>query len=230
MDVFLVPLGRRGYELYCEAEDHPAVGVGRSHVGLRRRISIFFRETLAFLERERQERLARRAAKVHRTLLQRVRDRVLAWMAERVAEQRLLWQLRHAIETTAYHPDDLTGADVAEIVTRALKDDAARHLRWGGVNLAGAALFVPFTFIPGPNLPAYYFWFRVVGHALSYFGAQSGLTRVRWLYVPSPPLTELRNLADITGEERVTRARGVASRLPLAHLEQFVQRLVLGSA
>ncbi|MEW5983432.1 MAG: hypothetical protein AB1806_13845 [Acidobacteriota bacterium] len=230
MEVFLVPLGRRGYELYCEAEDHSVQADAAAGVGLRRRVSVSFRESLAFLERERQARLARRAAKEYRTVLQRVRDRVLGWMAERVAEQRLLWQLRHVAETTAHYPDDLAEADASRVVLHSLRQDATRHLRWGSLNLAGAVLFAPFTFVPGPNLPAYYFWFRVVGHALSYVGARHGLTRVRWRYAPSRPLAELRDLVNVTGEERVARAREAAGRLGLAHLERFVERLLLGSA
>jgi hypothetical protein len=245
MDVFLIPLGRRGYQLYCEAEDHTdtadatepvdtrhrgvLAGLRRRVKALRRRISVFFRDSLVFLERERQARAARRAAKEPRTFMRRVRERLLGWLAERVAEQRLLWQLRYAVETTAHFPDDIAEDEASRIVIRALKDDASRHLRWGGLNLAGAVLFVPFTFIPGPNLPAYYFWFRVIGHALSYVGARNGLTKVRWHYAPSRPLSELRDLARVARDERVARAREVASRLPLAHLEQFVQRLLLGS-
>ncbi len=245
MDVYLVPLGRRGYELYCEAEDRAgtddadaasaegdasAGGIRRRISSLRRRMSAFFRDALAFLEREREARLARRAAKVKRTFFQRVRDRVLGWMAERVAEQRLLWQLRHAPDTTAHYPDDLHEDEASRIVIRELREDATRHLRWGAVNLAGAALFVPLTFIPGPNLPAYYFWFRVIGHALSYRGARSGLTKVKWRYTPSRPLADLRDLARISGEARISRAREIAAGLPLAHLDRFVQRVLLGSA
>lgn len=230
MDVFLVPLGRRGYELYCEGEDQSGVADAASSVGVRRRVSRFFRKTLAFLEQERQDRLARRAAKEHRTVSRRVRDRVLGWMAERVAEQRLLWQLRHAVDTTAHYPGDISADEAERIVARSLRQDATRHLRWGSVNLAGAALFVPFTFVPGPNLPAYYFWFRVVGHTLSYFGARHGLTRVSWRYVPSQPLAELRGLARVTGDDRVTRARDLAQQLGLTHLEAFVERLLLGAA
>lgn len=229
MDVFLIPLGRRGYQLYCEAEDRAEEIAHSGRPGLRRRLSVFFRDSLAFLERERQARLARRAANEHRTFMRRVRERVLSWLAERVAEQRLLWQLRHAADTTAHFPDDIAEDEASRIVIRALKDDASRHLRWGSLNLAGAALFAPFTFIPGPNLPAYYFWFRVIGHALSYVGARNGLTKVRWHYAPSRPLSELRDLARVAADKRLARAREVASRLPLAHLEQFVQRLLLGS-
>lgn len=245
MDVFLIPLGRRGYQLYCEADEHVdtaeatgpveaerggvLAGLRRRARELRRRVSVFFRDSLLFLERERQARIARRAARERRTLARRVRERVLSWLAERVAEQRLLWQLRHTTDTTAYFPDDIAEDEASRIVTRALKDDASRHLRWGSLNFAGAALFAPFTFIPGPNLPAYYFWFRVIGHALSYVGARNGLTKVHWHYAPSRPLSELRDLAHVAAEERGARAREVASRLPLAHLEQFVQRLLLGS-
>ena len=242
MDVYLVPLGRRGYELYCEAEDHagtPEVETGTgdsagSAGGIlrraRRRTSVFFRDALAFLERERQARLSRRAAKPNRTVLQRIRDRVLGWLAERVAEQRLLWQLRHTIDAAAHHPDDMRDGEAERLVMDELRHDAARHLRWGALSLAGALVFVPLTFIPGPNVPAYYFWFRVIGHTLSYLGARQGLTKVRWRYVASRPLAELRDLAGLTGEVRVARARDIAAKLPLAHLEQFIERLLLGTA
>ena len=66
--------------------------------------------------------------------------------------------------------------------------------------------------VPGPNVLAYFFAFRVVGHWLSMRGARQGLHRARWVGRACPILTRLRG----AGGPADGRARGaiqeVASR------------------
>ncbi len=230
MDVYLVPIGPDGYELYCEPHDTAAVTADESVPRWRRRASETFRAGLAYLERERQRRAALRAQRYRGTVLQRIRDRVVAWLAERVAEQRLLWRLRGEQEARAHHPDDLPGPAASEIVQRSLRRDGARHLRWLIVNTVGFAIAVPLSFIPGPNVLLYYFIFRGMGHYLSWVGARQGLSAVRWAYAACPPLTDLRRLPSVPLQERAAFAHDVAQRLGLEHLDTFAERMALAGS
>ena len=92
MDVFLVPVGPERYELYCEVPDEPD-DAGR---GGRRRASsagwcIASSEMIADAERERRQGAP---VGVSRGWLGRIRARTLRWVAEAIAEQKLLWHLR----------------------------------------------------------------------------------------------------------------------------------------
>ena len=54
----------------------------------------------------------------------------MAWVAERIAEQRLLWSLRHETAVTAAHPSDMTFEQVETLIRRVLQRDYERHRRW----------------------------------------------------------------------------------------------------
>ena len=99
----------------------------------------------------------------------------LPTLAERVAEQRLLWFLRSERAVTAHHPDDMPADDAERWVRSELRRDSLRHLVWmfvdGGIYLAS----LPLTPIPGPNVLSLYFSFRAIGHFLSWLGARHGL-------------------------------------------------------
>ena len=103
MDIYLVPVGAERYELYCEVDDHALREGDDSRSAWRRKASALFHRMLQYLEDERRRRLASAAADP-RTRWQRLRDRVLAWLAERVAEQRLLWHLRSQTAATVAPP------------------------------------------------------------------------------------------------------------------------------
>ena len=114
MDVYLVPVGADKHELYCEVPDDEeptneasAVGVAPDEpehrpnlwrrlvngiLGFFRRMRDGFYEMLAEAERERRE--ARTAAPEPATWWERTRRRMMRWVAESIAEQRLLWHLR----------------------------------------------------------------------------------------------------------------------------------------
>jgi hypothetical protein len=226
MDIFLVPVAPDRYELYCEVEDHPPAEVGGRGRWRQRAVQAFHR-AVTWIESERRRRLEL-AATAPRTRWQHLRDRVLAWLAERIAEQRLLWYLRSKSDVTARHPDDCLEADAAAVVRKSLRDDSRRHVIWAVLHLAGYLVSLPLSALPGPNLPAYFFSFRAFGHGLSWLGARHGLRAVRWRYEPCEALTDLRRMPSLAGAARVTLAHDVATRLQLRHLDTFVERMTLG--
>ena len=81
--------------------------------------------------------------------------------------------------------------------------------------------------LPGPNLVAYYFAFRVMGHWLSMRGASQGLHRVTWTGRPCEPLTELRELVSLDAGAREARVLDIAARLRLQHLSTFFERVAV---
>src|SRR5687767_967982 len=132
MDVFLVPVGRDAYELYCEhvddpededeAGDEPARdevrpvddvgGAGAWVARLFARLKAWPLDLFARLKAQFQQMLAeaereRRHANVSAprgNWLQRARRRGMRWVVESIAEQRLLWNLRRHVEATLHYP------------------------------------------------------------------------------------------------------------------------------
>lgn len=228
MDVFLIPLGPNRHVPYCEVAGGPEAGgepvpSGRGWLrGLQER----FRVMLALAEeRQRTGPDAR-----PRSLAVRVRDGLFARIAERIAEQRLLWHLRTQHEVRLVHPSDVSGERAIATLRAGLQHDADRHLRWlfvdGALLVASGVLAV----VPGPNLIAYYFAFRVVGHWLSFRGARHGLSAASWTTQPSEALTELRSLCRLEPAQRARHVLDVESRLQLRHLSRFVERAAPRSA
>jgi hypothetical protein len=84
--------------------------------------------------------------------------------------------------------------------------------------------------LPGPNLVAYYFAFRVVGHWLSLRGASQGLHRITWNCRPCEALTDLRGAASLDGAARDRRVHEIAERLRLQHLPTFFDRVAVRHA
>ncbi len=227
VDVYLVPLGTDRVELYCEsAEAEDAVGdTPQGHTGVYAR----FRDIMA---EAREDRRARRLEsvpsdpRVRQPWLVRLRNAAISRVAEAIAEQRLLWYLRTQAEAELVHPDDLDGVRALAAAQATLQRDADRHRKWLIVDgLAAAALGPLLFFVPGPNLVAYYFTFRAVGHLLAWRGALHGRANVRWRTRASAPLAELKRLLAWPPDERVRRVRDVAARLELEHLVAFVERM-----
>jgi hypothetical protein len=156
---------------------------------------------------------------------------VLEWVAQRVAEQRLLWRLRGRTEAVAIHPEDMAFDQVLTLVRRVLQRDYERHRRWlvldGVAFLFTSIVLGPFfLLVPGvANLPAAYFGFRVVGHCLSLPGARQGLRYVTWSGRAAAPLDTLRDLGAVPPHERETRVHDVAERLQLPQLPRFFERV-----
>lgn len=154
-----------------------------------------------------------------------MRHRALAWVAERVAEQRLLWNLRTADTAVLAHPDDIPFVTAHAQVREMLLRDYARHRLWLVVDALLLVASAALALLPGPNVVAYYFAFRVIGHWLSMRGATHGLRRTRWTGHASPPLTELRALASVPSAERGDRLQTIAAQLSLANLPAFFERI-----
>lgn len=239
MDVFVIPVGRDRYELYCEPSAEADAGDGASSPGL---IGAWKRQFEAMLRaaEERRQRRQRSGAPAEEDApkgwIARLQERAMTWVAERIAEQRLLWNLRREAHAVAVHPPDMTFEEAHRLIQRALRHDYDRHRRWMIVDLAAfLATFVflgpLFLLVPGvANLPALYFGFRVVGHWLSMRGAAQGLERIAWSGRPCPPLGELRDLASMEPRARDQRVRDIAARLRLRHLTAFFERIAVPHA
>jgi hypothetical protein len=217
--VFLVPLGGQRYELYCERhhtgpDEAPTEG-GGWFAGLRQKFSVMLK----------QAEDADEPAPASAGLFARMQARMMAWVAERVAEQRLLWNLRGRDQVIVTHPDDLPFEQVMEIARSALRADHRRHTRWLVVD---TLLFIAsgvFFFIPGPNVIGYFFAFRVVGHWLSMRGAAYGRDTSTWTGRPSPPMTALRAAVALPAHERARAIEPIARDLDLRRLTVFVDRM-----
>ena len=229
MDVFVIPVGRQRYELYAEQPDALEADEGPAPAGLAGRISQRF-STLVRAAEARQR--AGISSGTPRSLFGRLQDRAMAWVAERAAEQRLLWSLRSQTAVVASHPSDMPFDEVHALIRRTLEHDYERHRNWtvidGLLFVVTFILLGPlFLLIPGiANLPALYFGFRAVSHFLAMRGAAQGLHRVRWTGRPCPPLSELRAVVLLKATERGDRVHDIAERLRLTHLTAFVDRVV----
>ena len=231
MDVYLVPLGEARYELYCEVTDQAVSDAEAGSAGIFKRSRRRFRELLAAEQEQRQARRAARSAKQSkRGMARRLRDRVLCWVAEAIAEQRLLWHLRRQHEATLVYPDDLDGTQAMAITRSALQRDFEGHRFWMIIDGLAALVLGPLFFlVPGPNLIAYYFLFRFVGHLLSMRGARQGLGKVVWHSTGSSALADLRQAVALDPRERRRQIRDIASRLRLEHLATFFDRTAVRS-
>lgn len=223
--MFLVPVAPDRYELYCEEHEQPAAGE-EPPKGFTRRMVHRFREQLAAVEHE--SRRAPLPDAPPPSLAARLKARSMRWMAQSIAEQRLLWQLRGRVDATLSYPDDLTEAQAMQLLRRSLGRDWERHRFWLIVDTLGGAVSVLLILIPGPNVVGYYFAFRIVGHYLSLRGARQGLTRVAWSMVPRSPLTQLRAIVSDPPDRRDELVREVQQLLRLERLATFFQRTATG--
>lgn len=224
MLVYLVPIGAREHELYCEVPEEPVVGV-QPHRGLFRRMVHRFRETLSAAERDRRDRLAGRAVEEPQGWAGRMKARTMRWAAETIAEQRLLWHLRRCVTATLVFPDDLDASQADAHLRAQLARDYDKHRRWLVLNVLGLVASAPLMFVPGPNVLAYYFTFRIVGHFLSVRGARQGLDVTTWEPRPSTDLRELRAAVMSHPADRHQHLKDIQARLDLEHLVAFVERV-----
>ncbi|MEO5896498.1 MAG: hypothetical protein ABIS06_12415 [Vicinamibacterales bacterium] len=237
MDVFLVPLGVDKYEPYTEEADEPEeepeeepLPPGffarlRFRLSPRRvasRLKLRFTRMLAAAERERRTDAALRAGD---GWWQRTKSRAMRWVAESIAEQRLLWNLRRIDEACLAYPDDMSEESAGTILRKQLSIDFEKHRFWLAIDSVLMILSGALILVPGPNVAGYYFAFRVVGHYFSVRGARNGLNFVTWRYLPSAPLSELRPLAAVDPAARLERVEQVAARLNLDHFATFFQRI-----
>jgi len=234
VEVFVIPVGADRYELYCEqpvAGDEPIEPETRGWIGrLRSKFGSLVRAA------EQHHRRATSTDDVPRGWVGRIQDRAMAWVAERIAEQRLLWNLRGETAATAAYPEDMTFERVHALIRETLQRDHDRHSRWMVIDgllfvITFVALGPLFILIPGvANLPALYFGFRAVGHFLSMRGSAHGLRGVVWSGRPCPPLGELRELVTLETHAREARLLDIATRLRLEQLPKFFERVAIGNA
>lgn len=226
MDVYLVPISADRFESYYEApeEDEPVEPV-EGH-GFFARMRVRFQAQLNEAERARHQV----APEEHKTFLGRMQKRSLRWIAERIAEQRLLWHLRTATSATLHAAADMAPQAADAILRTALKRDAERHRRQLLLHSLGLIASAPVAFVPGPNVLGYLLTFTVIGHFLAWRGARRGLTEVRWQVAPNTALTDLRGAFALDTEARHRVIHDVAHRLHLPKLAKFVERMAATGA
>ena len=221
-DVFLVPVGTDQYELYCEVPDEPLDVEPDVPAGFFGRMKLRFSALLAEAEHERRHGHAPRNG-----WLGRAKARTMRWVAESIAEQRLLWHLRRQGDACLHYPDDLEEQSAVNLLRQQLRRDFEKHRFWLIVDSFGFVASGLLFLVPGPNIVAYYFAFRMVGHYLSMRGARQGLDVVRWSNEASAPLTDLRRAIAMDGEERERRVNDIANALHLEHFVKFFERVVV---
>jgi hypothetical protein len=242
VDVYLIPVGPARHELYCEVPDevpdeNEGDGIGQppggffSRVAARwspraifRRVRAQFREMLAEAERERRQGRADNTAERGHGWMARAKARTMRWVAESIAEQRLLWHLRGQTDACLFYPDDIEQDRANTVLRSQLQTDFEKHRFWLIINSLAFVASGVFFFVPGPNAVAYYFAFRLVGHFLSVRGARQGLSVVKWRTEPSAPLAELRRAIALDPPAREQAVHAVALRLRLEHLASFFER------
>ena len=233
MDVFIIPIGTGKYALYCEPASAAAMDVQDAPDTLAGRISARFARIVDMAE-ERQHRHV--SPLERRSVIERGKDFVFGWVAQKVAEQRLLWNLRTESAAVVLHPQDMSFDQAMSLVRRILEHDLKRHRRWAWIDgvmsaLTGVLLGPLFLLVPGvANLPFVYFAFRAIGHWFSMRGAAHGLNDVAWSGRACEPLGDLRGLNTLDPGLRQARIHDVAARLRLQHLSAFVERVSLRHA
>ena len=247
MDVFLIPTTTaERYELYYEAPDddvvemdagaetvRPPAPKGFLHIGrvlnaiymwgwrIITRMKLRFAEMLREAEEWRHRRHEERPEPVG--FIAKGRRKVMGFIVERVAEQRLLWHLRKATQVCARIPTDMTESDADAIIRASLKKDADYHRKWLWIDATLLVLSAPLFVIPGPNVPGFYFGFQVVGHYLSWTGAKHGQLLAPWSFQPCQELAEVRAAFAMPPGPRQRRFHELASRLRLEHLSSFLE-------
>jgi len=226
MDVYLVPIGSDRFESYYEAPDDDEPVESADGLGFFGRLRVRFQSQLNEAERARHQA----SHDAPTTFLGRMQKRSLRWIAERIAEQRLLWHLRKA-DAATLHIDAAMNPQEAEAVMRAaMKRDADRHLKLLAVHSLGLLASAPVAFVPGPNVLGYLFTFTVVGHFLSWRGARRGLNDVKWQVEPNTALTDLRGAFVLGAADRHRVIHDVAHRLHMPKLARFVEQMATTSA
>jgi hypothetical protein len=218
---YFVPTGKGRFELYSEAVDDSSAGVSPRDGAFKRwaqRVSVQWH---ALVDAARKGR--------PRTRLVRWRDAMISRLAESVAEQRTLWALRQAGTATLRFPSTLDAEPARAALMQSLGRARNYHLRWFVVDLILFAVSGVFFFVPGPNLIAYYFAFRFIGHLQSWRGARNAMQGVNWSFVPDADLAELASLVDVPPETRAPSVAAIAARLNLGRLSAFFDRVAVPS-
>jgi hypothetical protein len=219
MDVYLVPVGRDRFECYYEAaDDETDEPEGQ---GFFARLRKRFNEQLKEAEHARHQK----AIEEPKTFLGRIHKRSMRYIAERIAEQRLLWHLRKAHAATLHIPADLTPERAESIMRDSMKRDADRHRNR---TIPHTLLLIAsglVAIVPGPNFIAYLFTFTAVGHFLSWRGASNALNRVAWTMAPDPQLSEIHRAFALAPDLRHRVILQAAERLHMPRMARFVEQM-----
>jgi hypothetical protein len=221
LDVYLVPIARDRYECYYEAEEEPEQDVDPAGQGVFARLRRRFHEQLKEAEAARHQKVIEEP----KTFLGRLHQRTMRWIAERIAEQRLLWHLRTAHRATLHVSADLLPRDAEWLMREAMKRDAEFHRNRLIPHTLLLILSAAVAVVPGPNVLGYLFTFTVVGHFLAWRGAVNALTRVSWTVTPNMPLTDLRHAFSLDADTRHRLIKEVAKRLHMPKMALFVERM-----
>jgi K+-H+ exchange-related protein len=217
--VYLIPVGSGRFELYSEAPDDAAPD------GEALPVDGFWKRTIHRAQvRWREAVHNARGSEASNGWFARLRDTAVCRAAETVAEQRTLWSLRHFTAATLVHPSDLIEAPAAALRDRLLTDARKHHGKWLAIDAALLAASGVLMLVPGPNVLAYYFAFRAVGHYLSWRGAQQSLDRITWGLHAEPALAELGRLAALPRDARASRVEAIAQAMNLPRLTAFFDR------
>jgi hypothetical protein len=221
MDVYLVPVGRDLYECYYEAAEKEEEEEAPEALGFFGRMRARFNAQL----KEAEEARHQKAIDEPKTFLGRMHKRSMRWIAERIAEQRLLWHLRTAATATLHTSSDLPSQEADSIMRASMKRDADFHRNRLIPHTLALILAGVVAFVPGPNVLGYLFTFTVVGHFLAWRGAVNALHKVAWTIVPNPALTDLRQAFSLGAGDRHRVIKDVAHRLHLPRMALFVERM-----
>ena len=220
LDVYLVPIARDRYECYYEAEEEEEQVDPAAH-GFFARMRRRFHEQL----KEAEEARHQKAIEEPKTFFGRMHKRTLRWIAERIAEQRLLWHLRTAASATLHASSDLLPRDAEWLMRENIKRDADFHRNRLVPHTLLLILSAAVAVVPGPNILGYLFTFTVVGHFLAWRGAVNALSRVAWTVTPNPALTDLRHAFSLDDDTRHRLIKEVARRLHMPKMALFVERM-----
>ena len=223
--MFLVPVGESRHELYSEStHDDPIAGPSQpaESASWWHRQMARFRATLAEAEEERRRHDRGETDPARGGLWSAVMRRI----AETIAEQRLLWQLRKQGDARLMHPDRMSRDRAVELMRASLTKDLAKHRRWCVIDALLTAVLGPLFFlVPGPNIVSWFFFVRAIGHYLALRGATHGLNVTAWQTQASPDLTALGEALRLPRDERRPRLDAIAAALGLEHLTGFVERV-----
>ena len=221
MNVYLVPVGAERFECYYEAAEQDETEEPVEGGGFFARMRARFNQQL----KEAEEARHQKAIEEPHSFLGRMQKRSMRWIAERVAEQRLLWHLRREETATLHIPGDLP-ADQADTIMRAsMKRDADHHRNRMLLHSLALIISVPVALVPGPNVLGYLFTFTVVGHYLAWRGAVNALHQITWTIVPSEALTEVRRAFSADATTRHRLIRDAAVRLHMPRMARFVEQM-----
>ena len=221
MDVYLVPVARDRFECYYEAAEQDDIEEPVEGQGFFARMRAKFNEQLKDAERARLERTIEQP----KSFLGRMQKTTMRWIAERIADQRLLWQLRKQDAATLHVPADLDATEAGTILRASMKRDADFHRNRLILHSLALILSVPVALVPGPNILGYLFTFTVVGHFLSWRGAVKGLHQIAWTIEPNQALTELRKAFALDAASRHRAIQDASHRLHLPKMALFVERM-----